>query len=62
MKYTTRGESRVTNIAQGEAECYILAQGEAECYILAQGEAECYICHKILIKRCIFYANEAALL
>ena len=23
MKYTTRGESRVVNIAQGKAECYI---------------------------------------
>ena len=38
------------------------AQGESRVANIARGEALCYICHETLIKSCIFYTNEAAVL
>ena len=34
-------------------------QGESQVANLARGKAKCYICHKTLIKNCIYHTNEA---
>ena len=38
------------------------ARDESRVANIARGEVECYICHKTLIKSCIFYTNEGSAL